>query len=234
MYVWIWPHVITDGGSFVMFMWCMWGFDLMCELVSMWCMWTSTAVVVNVNMAVMYVETKMFLVVLHVVMLFAYILYMGNSGLPPVVATHHHPTIGSFIGSMNSTTGITKSHWRNETAVACAPHAITCSSDHTKWPAAPSTQESLVHKPTTWTLQHVQPKPPRDATCASNLLNAPQPFAWRYNPVVLLACLHPLACYLVGFKFFYHRQEHTPHPFGYIPILRVSTSHFHGSPRHDF
>jgi hypothetical protein len=35
---------------------------------------------------------------------------MGNTGLPPVVATHHHPTIGSFIGSMNSTTGITKSH----------------------------------------------------------------------------------------------------------------------------
>jgi hypothetical protein len=43
----------------------------------------------------------------------------------------------------------------------------------------------------------------------SNLLNAPQPFAWRYNPVVLLARLHLLACYLVGFKFLSPARKHT-------------------------
>jgi hypothetical protein len=41
------------------------------------------------------------------------------------------------------------------------------------------------------------------------MLNVPQPFARRYNPVVLLACLLPLACYLVGFIFLSPARTHT-------------------------
>jgi hypothetical protein len=106
------------------------------------------------------------------------------------------------------------------------PHQVTCRPIH------PRESRTQVY----WTLQHVQPKPPCDATCAFNLLNAPQPFAWRYNLVALLAWLHPLACYPIGFNLFVTGKNtyQITHSFGYIPILRVSTSHFHGSIRHDF
>jgi hypothetical protein len=124
-------------------------------------------------MAVMYVETKMFLVVLHVVMLFAYILYMGNSGLPPVVATHHHPTIGSFIGSMNSTTGITNltdgMKQRLHAHHMQSPAQVTTPSDLLPHPPKRASYTSLLPEPCNTSNPNHHAMQPVHQTCSMHL-----------------------------------------------------------------